>query len=435
MAQVITNKTKPSFSLALNNKINPPLLMTPHPFGGQSITGKQNFTNQTSTPKYATTSPTKKTTGVPLADKIVTPNTTYSNTFPKQSLGAAAITSQQNTATPSTPDFKSFSDADWIKYQANKAQTASPTSVNSSITPSASSSVVATPSPTPPPAVSPYAPATQVASPQASGLYGQVVNDLSNVGTDKVTGNLKKIKDLEDEYARQAAGLESSGIGLQYGQGMENTLRNSVNSRLNAAQTGLSNALTEQGQVISAKQAAAGLAAPQPYGLTTQPYNPLTDTYGGGGSGGAINRSIQASNIGSASDFQTKIQNTQASASAADANFDILNSYAQGFAGDTPVTNGLKQKYGTTVQGNQAVAGFQAQLQSVRQAWTNIVGGDAVSAIPDNITPNQLKQVQQALKNSAQNNIVGYQNQLRSLQGGGNSGGGGSTPNDPLGIR
>lgn len=194
------------------------------------------------------------------------------------------------------------------------------------------------------------------------------------------------------------AGLANSQQGLQQGAA----------SSLAGQGSGLI------GQGLGGLASSAGMRAPQPYGLTTQPYNPVDDNYGGGSTGGAINRAVQASNIGSAQDFQSKIQQTEAAAGAADANFSILNNYAQGFGENVPIANALIQKYGTTVQGNEAVAGFRAQLDQVRAAYQAITG--AVPNIPDDITPSQLKQVQQALNNTVKNNITGYKNQLDTLK-------------------
>lgn len=256
--------------------------------------------------------------------------------------------------------------------------------------------------------------------------------------TSAVENAIANINALQSNETNSIASNASTPQEINVGTGRQQILQNQYGSLLNAGQTQLQNAIAEQGVGLTGATSAAGLTtgaattqaaetAPQAYGLTTQPYNPTTDTYGGGSTGGAINRAVTASNIGSAQDFQTKIQNTQAEASAADANFSILNSYAQGFAGNSPIVNGITQKYGTTAEGNNAVAGFQAQLQAVRQAWTNIVGGDAAAAIPDNITPDQLSQVQQTLKNTAQNNVAGYQKQLGSLSGSSATGGSSST--------
>ena len=235
---------------------------------------------------------------------------------------------------------------------------------------------------------------------------------------------------LGQTLAGEQAALGQNVANALQGQGQQITAANEAGGLANTAQGQgitagsniLSGGLTGQGQGIQGQGAVVGAVAPQGYGLTTQPYNPISDTYGGGGSGGAINRSIQAGNIGSASDLTQKINQTQSIASGADANFSVLNSYAQGFAGDTPILNGIQQKYGTTLQGNQAVAGFQAQLQNVRSAYSALFpGSDPTQTIPDNITPNQLTQVQQAIKTASTNAVAGYQSQLDKLKGSGSS--------------
>ena len=260
----------------------------------------------------------------------------------------------------------------------------------------------------------------------SSGLYGQLISALANQsqGSPQLQADQDALKNFQLQYAQARGDIQHTPIPLEFQQGREQVIANQYNSSLPAYQGAVQSDIQRQGLTQQALNQAAGLAAPQPYGLTTQPYNPVTDTYGGGGASGAINRAVQASNIGSAQDFQTKIQAKQAEANSADANFSILNSYAQGFGGDTPIINGLKQKFGTSIQGNEAVAGFQAQLQSVRSAYQSITGGDPISAIPDDITPNQLKQVQQALSSTAQNNITGLKAQIGTLGGGTQSSGG-----------
>jgi hypothetical protein len=115
----------------------------------------------------------------------------------------------------------------------------------------------------------------------------------------------------------------------------------------------------------------------------------------------------------------------------------VLNSYAQKVGGgNIPILQGLQQVYGSTVQGSQAVAGFKAQLQAVRQAWSAIEGTDGTAAIPDNVTASQLTQIQQQLKTDAQNKVSGFQNQLKTLQGGSSTGGvtGAPTITTPSGL-
>lgn len=243
----------------------------------------------------------------------------------------------------------------------------------------------------------------------------------------------KAKQDLQESYAKQASAIQGSPIPLEFQQGRAQILANQYGSQLSAAETAISNALAKSGQQISAGTAAGSIAqnqagratgvaesvqgatAPQGYGLTTQPYNPGTDTYGGGGANGAIDRASQAANIGSAQDLQGKINDIKSKAPAADAAFSVLNSYAQGIGANTPIAQGISQLYGSTLQGSQAVAGFKAQLQAVRAAWAAIEGGDPVAGVPENVTPAQLTQIQKQLKTDATNKQAGYQNQLDSL--------------------
>ncbi len=216
-------------------------------------------------------------------------------------------------------------------------------------------------------------------------------------------------------YSLEAATGKAGLIDQNYGLQGQNAL-----TRAQGLGSLANTAISQQGLQQSGQASAAGLAAPQGYGLTTQPFNPVEGTFTGGANS-AINRATQAANIGSAQDFTTKINTTQAAADAADANFSVLNSYAQGISSDTPILRGIQQKYGSTIEGNQAVAGFQAQLQNVRSAYQSITGGDPIAAIPDNITPAQLSQVQNALRSTAANNINSYKQGLSGLQGGSSS--------------
>lgn len=131
---------------------------------------------------------------------------------------------------------------------------------------------------------------------------------------------------------------------------------------------------------------------------------------------------------GISADLQTKINAIQSTAPAADAAFSVLNTYAKAVGGgNIPILQGLQQTYGSTAQGSQAVAGFKSQLQAVRSAWTAIEGGDGAIAIPDNVTADQLTQIQQQLKTDAQNKVTGFQNQFANV--GGNSTNSSSTSN------
>ncbi len=226
----------------------------------------------------------------------------------------------------------------------------------------------------------------------------------------------KRAVDINQALNQAVNDRTKQGIALPFVTGQQGAIQRDYGVQAQAANQEAQNAVQ-----------LAQFGQPQQYGLTSQPYNPLTDTYGGGGTSGAIDRSVRASNIVSAGDFQSKIQTTKAAKDAADANFSILNDYASqgGAASDSPIINGLLQKFGQTAGGQDSaqVAGFKSQLQSVRSAYQALTGGDPMVAIPDAITPSQLKQVQQSLKDTAQNNLTSYQNQLDELRNGG-----GSTP-------
>lgn len=274
-----------------------------------------------------------------------------------------------------------------------------------------------------------------------NGLFGKLVTGLANnYGTnpgqaysDATTHYneiAKKLADYDAETARLNQNIEGQpGVDMHsvIGQGANLARtraaeRASIAGELQSASNVLGASNTQQQLQQGALGTAAGFAAPQGYGLTTQPFNPTTGTFTGG-TNGAIDRATNAANIGSAQDFQTKINDIQAKAPAADAALNVLNSYAQaiGGGGNSPIIQGLQQFYGSTVQGTQAVAGFKAQLQAVREAWTAIEGGDGTAAIPDNITAAMLKQVQQQLKIDSQNKVTGYQKQLDTLKNAGGS--------------
>lgn len=192
-----------------------------------------------------------------------------------------------------------------------------------------------------------------------------------------------------------------------------------ANARLQGIQTQAQRNLSAQNSVAGYTQPQFGVQYGTQVGQPGQPNGGIdTNSFGGG---------IQApANIASIQGLTGKVNDIQATSPAADAAFSVLNNYAKGIGANTPITSGLAQLYGSTAQGNQAVAGFKAQLQAVRSAWQAIEGGDATLGIPDNVTPAQLTQIQQQLKTDAQNKTTGFQDQINKLKGtssGGSTGG------------
>lgn len=177
--------------------------------------------------------------------------------------------------------------------------------------------------------------APNVQPPQQQNPFKVGVQGLLNIGqngSQAYTDAQKYAQSIQDKLAQsrlaQANSLEANAndpVDIQFQTGRANNL----NEKYLAQQTALSNeygaatnligaANTQQGQQASAFGGAIGATAPQAYGLTTQPYNPYTDTFGGGGTNGAIDRATQAGNIGSAQGFAQDYNTGKAKLATAD---------------------------------------------------------------------------------------------------------------------
>ena len=159
-------------------------------------------------------------------------------------------------------------------------------------------------------------------STNALNTLSQTNPGTSGVAFDAYTKAVSDQQKLKSGIAQQYGNIESTPIPLEFQQGRQQVLARQYASQLDAAQQavnqqqaaigyqiqgqgvqntgygtagGLAN--TSQSNAQSALGTAAGYAAPQAYGLTSQPYNPLTDTYGGGGTGGALGRAQLAGQI------------------------------------------------------------------------------------------------------------------------------------------
>jgi hypothetical protein len=156
------------------------------------------------------------------------------------------------------------------------------------LTKDASGNYIATP-PTPPTGGgittgtpnAPYSLTTPEGTPNA-GLYGQLTTGLANVpltNTDTALAR-KNLQELQNEYAQATNDIESRPQGLSQQAGQEGILNRLFASKQGAAQTALSSALTSQQLQQQALGTAASLAAPQSYGITNAPYNPVTGQFG-----------------------------------------------------------------------------------------------------------------------------------------------------------
>ena len=224
---------------------------------------------------------------------------------------------------------------------------------------------------------------------------------------------------LAQQGQQITAGNEAGNLGIS-----------NENQQLTGQQNAGQLAQTAQGNTQGALGTAGQLAQTHfngYVGIDPLTGKPLDST---GASQAAVTGSLIDANATSASGIQTNINNIQSKSDAASANFDYLNSLAQqgGVDSNSPILGTLRQKLGSTVEGNNAVAGFKAQLESVKQAYKDITGNEP--NIPDDPTPSQLKTIQDALNKAVKNNLTNYQKKLNDLKGGSNN-----STNDPLGIR
>lgn len=256
-----------------------------------------------------------------------------------------------------------------------------------------------------------------VAQSQApSAAYTNAVSNYQNVNS--------QLEALKAQEAQQTSDINQSGTWTSRANGEQGqaNIQNAsteaaLSGQLNADAAVIGQANTQQGLEQSALGTAIGANAPitgVPYGTQTITPSAVSPT---GSSSQYGTGPEAAANVSSIQNYTTQLNNLQAAAPAADAAFSVLNSYAQGINASTPIASGLAQLYGSTAQGSAAVAGFKAQLQAVRNAWDTIEGGGSASAIPDNVTPQQLTQVQQQLKTDVQNKTTGYQQELSFLNG------------------
>lgn len=158
--------------------------------------------------------------------------------------------------------------------------------------------------------------------------YGGQIAKIGALGAGATAGDLSTGTDVVGSgnaaIASQSASERMNALANDEAQQI-----NSLNPELtaqNQGQVGLTSAgnlgNTAQAQLQSGLTSAAGAAAPQQYSLTNQPYNPVQDTYGGGGSGGVLDRANLAGQVAGAE-----------AAGAAPGNAQAANTQTAGTAG------------------------------------------------------------------------------------------------------
>ena len=144
-------------------------------------------------------------------------------------------------------------------------------------------------------------------------IAGQLVGMGSQPGTAYTNENnaanqtLGQLQNLETLQADRTMGINNSGKGLPWATGTENQLNIATSGQEQAlagqyqgevGQLGAAN--TQQGLQQGALGTAGGLVSPQPYGITTTPYQPATNTFGTlpGGANGATEAGIVQGQLG-----------------------------------------------------------------------------------------------------------------------------------------
>lgn len=249
-------------------------------------------------------------TNKPLYSPASTNNQTSTTSSMLSANGMApkpTASSAQTTVSQPTTQYKSTGTNAGIDPYTLKPYTTSGTTSTTNV-PTASPTTVTTP---PPPtslyqqAVSKLADTASKPSDQYTNLTGdaaQAYRNAGNFGQDLG----QKVYDVQhDPNLSLDTGIGRSGA-ISASQGLKMNNLTSVASGLNSL---ADTANTQQGLQQSGQSSVVGATAPQAYGLNTQPYNPVENTYGGGGTQGALDR---ASLAGKISATQTLSQNYQA---------------------------------------------------------------------------------------------------------------------------
>lgn len=159
-----------------------------------------------------------------------------------------------------------------------------------------------------------------------NGLYGQLISGLANTASQPSQAFLDAQKQAQDANAALAqskqneagalAANSSTPIPLEFQQGRGQILQTQYQQQQGALSSELQGAASlegaatgQQGAQQQGLGAAAGLAAPQPYSITTTPYNPATGQFGTmpGGQTGAFGAGQVLGNVAAGQNFQQTI--------------------------------------------------------------------------------------------------------------------------------
>lgn len=203
--------------------------------------------------------------------------------------------------------------------------------------------------------------------------------DLGKNESPEVKAARDELQRYQNSYANASAGVGLGGTDFNYAQGTEQNISNQYQQGLSSRQTALANALSGQGQKISALGGAGNIASPRQNGYALlSPFNnaPVGSGTGGGGNlnslaywGGGIDASgaLGGANVGNKVSVQNARTNAQSfiPAAHADPNFNV-----------SPVSaiNGLAQAWANNTS-NTITPGLQAQFNNILNQYVQVLGG------------------------------------------------------------
>ncbi len=160
---------------------------------------------------------------------------------------------------------------------------------------------------------------TQPLGPTYGGLVGTLATTAAGptpefkAAQQEYTSAASDLAKLREEQAQQSANILGGRTNLAEAGGEQGLMQSlaagkeaAITGRMQAAQLAMQTATGQQQTQQQGLGAAAGLAAPQPYGITTTPYQPVTGTFGTmpGGTSGAFGAGQVAENVNIGGQYQ-----------------------------------------------------------------------------------------------------------------------------------
>lgn len=274
------------------------------------------------------------------------------------------------------------------------------------------------------------------------------LNNIGNITSPAITQANQELENLKNEYMKKGLNIQNTAGFLTQANGEQGQLAQQYNNALAAAQGKLQNALSAQGQQISASSAAGGLGnniqglqqgalgtaiganAPQ-YGVSygTQVGQPSQSN--GGINSSALGGVAAPANIKSIQDFTSQINTTEKSVNTLNnlANQIIPNMGTTGFNQNlTPIGNQTFAQYFANSD-PASNAGIKAGLGEIKNQISNVISSatgltpTAVSGVTDSydfvdLNPKQLNDFLLYINEYAKSNIAGAQKSIQDIQNG-----------------